>query len=682
MKINEIEIAGFRGFRNTVRIPLSSGFTIITGRNGTGKTTVCDAIEFGLTGKLRRFTSSQRDKRERGEITEKGERIEDYIWWRGKNPTSNKHVRLSFLDKNGEAFEHLQETGLSQGPRPDFLYYGEQTPENPLELLCQTAILRDEHITALSTDLRETERFEFVNAAIGVSDLIAVEKRAAGIVSSCAEEMKKLEGAYQKLRDEVSRLTSDITEVKGNVQSLSESLGENSIEEVAVRLGIQSHGDKAVVNEVRTTIVSLRREIERLEKLFINVKEATTVLIRAEELGNQLSSSEETIRLADTKVQRAFAARAEADEKLRSAEAKAPIQSALAILVEQGTRLNLQNGRCPLCGSEVTEADFQSHVSAIRNDIARHNAELAGLAHAQADASGKYAFAKSEFETLSAENRRIKGELESLNQTGAKLSEEAKALGVQTNEESVSAGLQSRLARLRDFETHLDALEARATNERLIELQHQRDLVQQQADSLAERIEFMSRVSQGARTASDATKRVSREIIEERLAALNPLLSELYSRLKPHVAYEEVKYRMRGDVLRFLRLEVGEDINPRFTFSSGQRRALGLAFLLAVYFTRPWCKLKTLVLDDPVQHIDDYRALHLAEVLASVRQLGHQVICTVEDPALANLLCRRLRSSEGEQGSLVELSFSGEQGSGIKTVAQIAPLPSTVLLSA
>src|SRR5262249_26655400 len=156
------------------------------------------------------------------------------------------------------------------------------------------------------------------------------------------------------------------------------------------------------------------------------------------------------------------------------------------------------------------------------------------------------------------------------------------------------------------------------------------------------------------------------ESVDDSLAALSPLLSELFVRLKPHVDYSEIRYHMRGDIRRFLSFEIGKGINPRFTFSSGQRRVLGIAFLLAVHLSRPWCKLQTLVLDDPVQHIDDYRALHLAEVLSSLRQMGRQIICTVEDPALADLLCRRLRSNALGDGMRIEMEYEPNVGVKIK----------------
>jgi hypothetical protein len=89
-----------------------------------------------------------------------------------------------------------------------------------------------------------------------------------------------------------------------------------------------------------------------------------------------------------------------------------------------------------------------------------------------------------------------------------------------------------------------------------------------------------------------------------------------------------------------------------------------------------------LVLDDPVQHIDDYRALHFAEVLSSIRQLGHQVICTVQDPSLADLLRRRLRSADLGDGLKIEMVYEPGMGATIKSMQSIEPLPDSILLTA
>lgn len=149
------------------------------------------------------------------------------------------------------------------------------------------------------------------------------------------------------------------------------------------------------------------------------------------------------------------------------------------------------------------------------------------------------------------------------------------------------------------------------------------------------------------------------EISDERLFKISPLLNELYQRLRPHPDWDSIDYNIRGDVQKFLSLKIGENLNPQFIFSSGQRRAAGLAFLLSIYLSRPWCRLKTLILDDPVQHIDDYRAIHLVELMAALRKSDHQIVCTVEDKSLATLMTRRLISTHNYQGLNVRLNRDG-----------------------
>jgi ABC-type cobalamin/Fe3+-siderophores transport system ATPase subunit len=90
-------------------------------------------------------------------------------------------------------------------------------------------------------------------------------------------------------------------------------------------------------------------------------------------------------------------------------------------------------------------------------------------------------------------------------------------------------------------------------------------------------------------------------------------------------------------------------------FSSGQRRATGLAFLLSVNIALAWSRWQSILLDDPVQHVDDFRTVHLAEVLAQFVTEGRQIICAVEDVALADLICRRLPIGSSSEAKSVTL---------------------------
>lgn len=143
--------------------------------------------------------------------------------------------------------------------------------------------------------------------------------------------------------------------------------------------------------------------------------------------------------------------------------------------------------------------------------------------------------------------------------------------------------------------------------------------------------------------------------------------------------WREIETDFGGKIRATLNFTVGDGRDPQFLFSSGQRRAAGLAFLLTIHLSRSWAKLRTLMLDDPVQHIDEYRALNLVEALAAASRQHRQIVVAVEDPLLADLLCRRLRSVSGHPGRRFDLAIDHSGSAAVETVTEIAPLASGVL---
>jgi DNA repair exonuclease SbcCD ATPase subunit len=184
---------------------------------------------------------------------------------------------------------------------------------------------------------------------------------------------------------------------------------------------------------------------------------------------------------------------------------------------------------------------------------------------------------------------------------------------------------------------------------------------------------------EAARQIDTSAKTVANEILAEHFDTVMPLLKELYRRLRPHSEWKEIQVEFGGRVRASLNFSVEGGRNPQFLFSSGQRRAAGLAFLLAIHLSRRWCRWQSLILDDPVQHIDDYRALNLVEVLSAIRRTGHQVIVAVEDGALADVLCRRLRASLGDFGRRFDLRTSKTGSAEISEIEDVHPLPREVL---
>src|SRR5277367_4734462 len=92
MKVEFVEVSGFRGFRDKTRFEMPSGFAVLTGRNGAGKSTVLDAIDFALTGTITKFMV-------RGA---RGGGLDEHIWWVGDGKAAEHYVSVSFIDNNGE----------------------------------------------------------------------------------------------------------------------------------------------------------------------------------------------------------------------------------------------------------------------------------------------------------------------------------------------------------------------------------------------------------------------------------------------------------------------------------------------------------------------------------------------------------------------------------------------------
>ena len=383
----------------------------------------------------------------------------------------------------------------------------------------------------------------------------------------------------------------------------------------------------------------------------------------------------------------------QAEQALAREEQADETVSSLTMLLEHGERLGLHDARCPLCAAARTAQDFESGVALARKRINSLASGVAAarqaVAIAQANAQRTlvdYTSAKDRWTVIEQEEADLIArekkylELIELTDLASRLAQDVDYL---------ESGITAERDRLIDLERALLTLEASQVVYRTVAMEERTTALRNYLEAAAGELERSQAAVAAARTIERAVKRVNAEIIEERLAQISPLLNELYQRLRPHADWRTIDYRIRGDVRRFLSLKVsdslkvGDSLNPQFVLSSGQRRAAGLAFLLSVHLARAWTPWHTLVLDDPVQHIDDFRALHFVEILAAFRMTGRQIVCAVEDQALAKLLCRRLLSTTEQIGRYYEIDLTGPEGiAAVVDTTDIPPLPNGVLHAA
>ncbi len=259
MRLSFVEMCGFRGFRKPVRIGFAESFTIIDGRNGVGKSTIFDAIEFALTGTLSKY----------GDAKALRESVENYIWWIGESvPPEERYVEVGFTDAEGEIRVRRTPLGVANEKMvPDLsarLCNLTVAPKASLAQLCITSMIRDEQITSLSLDMGETDRYSLLRDALGASDAEWWITRAASLQAAAKKRMASTE------RD-VTTANTDLTNASRRLDTVRASLAsDDAVAKATHRLraftGTDTTADQ-LVGPTRERIARARSEIAALVSL-------------------------------------------------------------------------------------------------------------------------------------------------------------------------------------------------------------------------------------------------------------------------------------------------------------------------------------------------------------------------------------------------------------------------------
>lgn len=678
MKLDYVEICGFRGFRDKVRIDFGRGFTVITGRNGVGKSTLCDAVEFAITGQIEKYAVEKSAK----------ESLADYLWWRGEGRPQAHYVTAAFIRDDEEPFTitRTREGGADRLPEEiHAVLCSGPAPEDALRQLTRTSIIRDEWIAALSLDLSETERFDLVRSALGALEGSEAAAKATEVVKTADAAHTRNEAAYETAR---ARLGERLTQ-RSEIQATLSRAGDVSaaLATVAAAAPEAPNDMAARIETARGALVDGRARVARIADAVEAGRELLVLqrAFNAPEAEAARKSAIAELETASEAKELAITAVKGAEALLAREEDADAVAASLAILVEHGERLGLHDERCPLCAAQRSSVEFavglevaRRRISSLASGVQEARRRLSAASDQAREAVTAFSKADAEVAAHQAEERTLR----TAEQTHAAFLERWKLDPRLINEpEKLSDYLEAERDRLINLERALIVLDASQSVSRVASMEKDIERMREEIDKLADAVSELQAALTSAREIERAVKRVSAEIIDERLAQISPLLNELYQRLRPHADWRTIDYSIRGDVKRFLSLKVGDGLNPQFVFSSGQRRAAGLAFLLSVHLARAWTSLRSLMLDDPVQHIDDFRALHLVEVLAALRLDNRQIICAVEDTALADLLCRRLVSTDAEPGRRYDIDLGPEGVTSVLKAADIPPMPVDVLRS-
>lgn len=676
MRFSYVEVAGFRGFKDATRFDFPAGFVVLTGRNGAGKSTVLDAIDYAFTGTINKYAVKGA----------KGGGLDNHIWWVGDGAPAAQYVEIGLVAPDGQEFKLVR--SRDRGLQTSLDEVAKQLCSDGMaecawqETLIRTTLIRDETLSGLSLDLPEQARFEAVRAAIGGLTGPDHFARTSELGKAAAAAKRTQDAKLAEAQADLGRALSALTEARSIAERQADvSEAEEIIQRMAPDL-VATSGDRS--EALRRRVAERKQSIPALMDAIVQA-EATAADERFftsdEGLANTLALAAQTEALQQSQ-SKALAALGDAQRAATAEQEADSFAAHMVTLLQHGEEIGLVEGHCPLCDATRDDAEFAAAIKAararlqVRGEAATRTADT--LAKAQL-------LARQTEQELAAVKR-------TLEEHDARRTRSAQALvavraiferyGLPTDPlhpEKIRTLVLKRQEETAQLEHALFILEASGAHDRVAALEARIAQLRDNVEEKALRATTAERAVEAAKQIDNAAKAVANQILTEQFDTVLPLLKELYQRLRPHTDWREIETDFGGEVRASLNFTVGDGRNPQFLFSSGQRRAAGLAFLVAIHLSRPWCRLRSLLLDDPVQHIDDYRALNLVEVLSAIRRMGRQVIIAVEDPALADLLCRRLRSIPEEMGRRFDLTFGPNGSAIIQSAVDVRPLPREVL---
>ncbi len=177
--------------------------------------------------------------------------------------------------------------------------------------------------------------------------------------------------------------------------------------------------------------------------------------------------------------------------------------------------------------------------------------------------------------------------------------------------------------------------------------------------------EFAGRILETLRTSAE-------QLVEAQLSQIEPLVERVYARIDPHPAFRRVRLSSRFEHSRGRISTSVEDTlanvvvkRPGTVLSSSQLNALAVSIFLALNLGVPTLPLDSVLLDDPLQSLDDVNLLGLVDLLRRTSQ-RRQLIVSTHDSRFASLLERKLRPAADTRTIIVELSGWRREGPHVK----------------
>ena len=650
--IHSIELIDFLAHHDT-KLDFSNDATVFVGQNGAGKSSIIDAITFSLFGAHTRKNNKSLIRRGANKSLVKVDFSAN-----GKNYRTVRQIdakgtlTAQFLEKNGEDF-----IPIAEGERKQF---GESMTEEVekvlginFEKLKIASIVQQGELNSI-IKAKPKEFKELLNTIIGIDRLDVAVESMKEVLKEFRKDIQTKHGfddtQIELLENRMNEFQNEITNSKPMMKKLEE---EKQVRETKI-IQIEQEVEKDSVKEIqlreledqkeellsyaKETIKKIQREVMEEERKVNECKGCFSIVSKRGEIESRLFKLEEELQTISKEL-------VESEKKKIRFEEQG----------EFANRLELKDGKCPVCDSKVDHLNPLFQKEHLEEEIKTLDRKISQTKEKQVELEDS--IEKINDELREAENADIK--LKTHN------------ISTETELEQIAATIKEKVKKIKDIPITINSgqlLEASSIDahakmkyEKILQIEKttsgfnqeefllkKKDLIQnrdrlrqidQEFGAISNRIENAEQQLERNRIILDELHNVRKYVIELENIQKNvysidgPVAKSLRSWALDIISEKASEYleKLNTKIQRISLSQKTRDVNitcySRATMleleslSGGEQVSIALSLRLGMAHLLGSSNLNFMILDEPTTHLDSERRKSLVGVLSQLANI-------------------------------------------------------------
>jgi len=535
---------------------------------------------------------------------------------------------------------------------------------------------------------QSADRFRAISELVGAGRIEDLRDELRSDRSSRQRELREWEEELNDLKEEIKDLEreyEDIGPVEG--KSLDQLQRDWSAWwDTADSLGVERDSPALDASDAGTALDEVVKQLSKRQREVANRRDDVQSFLAdvrdheddpdlpdLDELERELEDARDTQSELEQQLEDA---RKQAAERRKRQTQKRERDEELASLATLASR-HIE-GQCPVCQQEHPLEETRAHLRELQqavsdpeapaeeedNDIDILTEKLATARSTFAEKEKAYESARQQHDRhdrwLSRRNKRLT-ELDVLDDN-----ENPNSLSSEAIERRLVQHISSLEGELEAIRTHVEAGEELAVDMADLEGEKRRKEIEETLEEKSEQRAHQSDSVANLQSTIDVAaelisglEQASIKVISKRLEEVRPLLRKIYSKVDPHPTFRNIRlgskyFYQKGRVNSLVEApedpEIETAVDPFDFMSSSQVNVVALSIFLAMNLGLKTIPLDTVILDDPLQSLDDINLLGFVDLLRRIRDDGsRQILISTHDPRLAALLKRKLRPVKASQ---------------------------------